>query len=862
MISMSYKKNITRIGAEIYFVWSFLLLLNPFQLRAQLSEGADSIANGKFVKKSIYAPQALQHGSLYNKLWGIHYRDMYIKPILAKTLDLSEVEGGLVLERQIPHIHGLFMRNGAGDLFLVRVVGGSSTFMQSAFFRDIYNKNDFKETYLDKFIGDAYTITNPYSFLVADRLADQLGLASFNPQIYYLPKGATVDTIADGSCISDRLVAIYDLKKYNTDSHVFTTEEVLKKVQDSKSYFVNQDEYVRERLLDMLIGDWNKVPENWMWYEKQSGDSLIYSPIVLDRGQAFTKVDGIFLKSMLGVLNLGSISSYDGEFKKMKKSNSLSFALDVALSSRSGGDVWINQAKFIQQELTDKKIDEAFQRFPKEIQGADTKALKSNFKKRKKLLVQAAQKYYNILQTTPVIVGTVENDRFEIDQFSGDSLSVSIFSGDSDNFLYRKNFNKRSKEIWIYGLDGDDSFVQRGDRKYAKPLLLIGGNGENTYRLHDGNNIKIYDYKEHNKTRDALAGAGMMLTDVENVHQYDYEKLKYKTLDFTPMGIYDSDLGLSLGAYLTYTMYGFKRVPYTYRHRLGYNYLEGFSYLGFFPPFDERFNLIVQASLTTPNNFYNFFGFGNQTPGYKDEKNSYNQVKIDRYNIAPSLYWRLNDWQRFIGTAAFELFQLKDKYDESRFINHVYEHGDQIFKNKTFVDLGLTYEISQKFGDAVSKVEFSTTLGWKLNLGHADRNFTYWKGNAGINLKISDRITFATKVVGNLLFTDKYEFYQAATTKLRGYRDNRFIGKQSMYQFSDLRFDLGRLENPFTPVLYGVFGGFDYGRVWYADEKSKKWHSSCGGGFWLTFFKKYTGKFSYFGSKDGGRFYIDLGMGF
>lgn len=858
---MGYKEFITYIS-RYCIVLLFFLSVMVLAAKAQLSIGADFITGDKFVKKSIYEPKVLQHGSLYNKMWGVHYRQMYLTPISVPAIDISMAKGGLSLEKQIPHIHGLFMRNKLGHLYLVRVVGGSSTFMQSSFFRDIYNKEDFKETYLDKFIGDAYTITNPYSFLVADRLAGQLGLSSFDPQVYYLPKDATVDTIADGSNISDRLVAIYDLKAYNDSSKIYTTEELLKKIQIDKSYFVNQDEYIRERLLAMLIGDWNKVPENWRWTERQIGDSLIYSPIVIDRSQAFTRVDGAFLKTMLGVLNLGTISNYDGDFKNMKKSNSLSFALDAILSNRSNKEVWVAQAKYIQNELTDKRIDEAFLYFPEEVRGVDTELIKSNLKSRRKLLVDAARKYYDILQKTPVVTGTVGDDRFVIEQLSRDSLAVNIYGNKTDNHLYRKIFNKRSKEIWIYGLAGNDSFIVKGKRAGAAPLLLIGGKGHNFYAIDDGNNTKIYDYKDHDKAKDSLSRAKIILTDVENVHTYDYQKQKYNTLDFTPMGIYDSDLGLSLGAYLTYTMYGFKRVPYTYRHRLGYNYLEGFSYLGFFPPFDERFNFIVQASLSTPNNFYNFFGFGNQTPGYKDQKNSYNQVKIDKYNIVPSFYWRLNDYHRIIGTVAFELFQLKDKYDESRFINQVYEHGDPIFKNKTFVDLGLTYEIDRDFSDAVSRMQFSTTLGWKLNVGNADRNFTYWKADAGLNVKLTDRIIFATKVTGNVLFTDKYEFYQAATTKLRGYRNNRFIGKQSLYQISDLRLDLGKLENPFTPMLYGVFAGFDYGRVWYVDEKSKKWHVSCGGGVWLTFFKKYTGKFSYFGSKDGGRFYIDLGMGF
>ena len=57
---------------------------------------------------------------------------------------------------------------------------------------------------------------------------------------------------------------------------------------------------------------------------------------------------------------------------------------------------------------------------------------------------------------------------------------------------------------------------------------------------------------------------------------------------------------------------------------------------------------------------------------------------------------------------------------------------------------------------------------------------------------------------GTVLFDNDYEFYQAATIDLRGFRENRFIGKQSFYQYSDLRLDMGKLKNPFTPLKYGL----------------------------------------------------------
>ncbi|MCC8133578.1 MAG: hypothetical protein LIP04_08360 [Tannerellaceae bacterium] len=112
------------------------------------------------------------------------------------------------------------------------------------------------------------------------------------------------------------------------------------------------------------------------------------------------------------------------------------------------------------------------------------------------------------------------------------------------------------------------------------------------------------------------------------------------------------------------------------------------------------------------------------------------------------------------------------------------------------------------------------------------------------------------------MFTDKYEFYQAATTELRGFRSNRFLGKQSFYQSSDLRMDMGNLWNPFIPTKYGLFVGADYGRVWYPGEDSHKWHSSYGGGIWLIFINKIITKYSLFGSSDTVRFMFELGFGF
>lgn len=817
-------------------------------------------ANG-VIRKSIYPQDAYRKSPMYNRLMGKHYRNLYSIPISVKSTRLYDLHGGLKLIGQLPRLHALFLEGKDEHLYMVRPLGGATTFLESDFFKNTYDRREFEGTYLDQFIGDAYTITHPYAFVVANKLAEQAGVSSFDSEIYYIPKHATTDTVADGTGIEDRLISIYDLKEFNAQSKFIDTDELLTKIQESKSFYVNQHQYIRERLLDILIGDWNKTKESWQWYEVPQGDSLVYEPFVADRSHAFTKVDGMLFKLMLGVFGLPGITNYDSNIKNLKKANGMGIPLDVALAARSGREVWYQEAKYIKSVLTDDVINKAFESLPQEVYiTADTEIIKRNLKKRRDVIEEIARKYYNILEQTPVIIGTNNDDLFVIEQKDRNTTNISIYDRNSDRLLFNKEYDKSTDEIWLYGLGGDDTFKLSGKVKKGTPLTLVGGDGVNNYRIEGGKSVDIYDYKSHSLVNDTLGDANMIRTNVEKVHQYDHEKLKYKTVDFTPWGVYDSDLGLYLGAYLTRTMYGFKRSPYSYQHRIGYSYLDGLMYQGFFPTLDEMKGFNVEAIFGIANDFHNFFGYGNQTNGFKDKPNSYNRVGIAKYSVEPSYYWKFDVKNKITAGSMVELYHMNKP--TGRFINEQYGDDDPVFDTRIFADLHLTYELNKKFNSFVSSIDFLITTGWNLDVTDVSRNFPYLKSKFAFELAFTDRFSMATQVLGVALFSNKYEFYQAASVELRGFRDSRFIGRQSLYQHTDFRYDLGHLKNPFTPIQYGVFVGFDYGRVWYPNEDSRQWHTSYGGGFWLTLFKKYTGKFSYFASKDDGRFYIGLGMGF
>ena len=90
----------------------------------------------------------------------------------------------------------------------------------------------------------------------------------------------------------------------------------------------------------------------------------------------------------------------------------------------------------------------------------------------------------------------------------------------------------------------------------------------------------------------------------------------------------------------------------------------------------------------------------------------------------------------------------------------------------------------------------------------------------------------ADKILG------EFEFFHALTLggpfHLRGYRTDRFGGESRYYHATDLRIKLLN-KRGVVPFELGVYGAFDYGRVWYDEdgEDDDAWHTAIGGGLFI-----------------------------
>jgi len=834
---------------------------------------------------AIYTTKMTTKGGAYRFLWGNHFRKYYSMPIHAKVASLDTIYGGLkpTIEGGGHQSRSLRLEDKNGREYVMRALKKSATkFLQSVAFKDQAVEKDFRDTYAENFLMDFYTTSHPYTPFIVGKLADRIGVNHTNPMLYYIPKQNTLALFNEE--FGDELYMIEerptddwkDLPSFGKPQKIVGTDDVLANLQADEKYEVDEESYMRARMFDMFIGDWDRHQDQWRWGEYKEKGKVVYRPIPRDRDQAFTKYDGKLLSILMNIPALRHMRKFNQDLKNVKWFNREAYNLDLAFVTKATEKDWVKQAKYIADNLSDSDIDKAFDNLPNEVKDATMDKIKAQLKIRKKHLEKYAHQYYKVLQKTVLVVGTEKKDKFVVTR-QGHATRVQVYrmKKDGEELIHDRIYQSpETKQLWIYGLNDEDFFEVKGSGSNKIRVRLLGGNDKDSYYVASGRKVSIYDFRTNNLIENP-GHARKILSDNYDINTYDYEKPKYNVFAGYPLLGFNPDDGVKIGAVVNYTVNDFNRFPYSQRHSIKGNYYfatSGFelSYKGIFPHAIGKWNFVLDALYTSPNFSINYFGYGNDTKNYdKDlDDKDFNRVKIRTIKVTPAFQWVSQKGSTFAIKPSFERLQIDNT--PNRFITFPGIVNPDVFEYMNFADVNAEYSFENY--DNVSNptlgISFSLLGGFKMNVEDTDRRFPYAESSLGFNYRLSSdgKIVLATLLKGKALFDDKFEFYQAPTVggdlDLRGFRNQRFSGKHTFYQSTDIRWNLGKLQNGFAPLSYGIFGGFDYGRVWIKNDLSDKWHQSVGGGMWLNGVNLLTAKVSYFYSTDGGRISAGLGFGF
>lgn len=838
-----------------------------------------------YTTATIYDEKETDKGAFYSFLWGKHYRKLYSRPVKARTVILDTLYGGL---RPIESGGGnqsrsLKLEDKNGRQYSMRAIRKSAAkFLQKKAFKTVYVQDDIEETFMEDFLMDFYTSAHPYAAFAVDDLAGAVGIFHTNPKLFYVPKQTALGEF--NLDYGDELYLIEErpddgfehLGSFGKPDKIVSTNKVLENLRKDEKYRIDEKAYIRARLFDMLIGDWDRHYDQWRWATYESEKEVLYKPIPRDRDQAFPKYGGLLLPIVLNMPMMRHMKTYRKDIPSPKWLNAEAYPLDLALLPTATAADWQEQARFIREHLTDAEIEAAFRDLPAEMQDGEAATIKSYLRSRREKMEAYAQEYFQALRRTAVIVGTEKKDKFLIRRLSNGDTEVTTIrlkkTGEEERFrsVYDR---KQTKEIWIYGLGGEDVFEVPPGGKAGAIVRLIGGGEKDLYKIDNGKKVTVYDFRSRENELEVDGKTTVLLSNNYDINRYDYRKPKYNAFTALPNIGFNPDDGVKVGIIPGYTVNGFKRNPFSQQHRLTANYYfatEGyeFMYKGLFPNILRNWRFELDARYTGPVFSFNFFGYGNETVDYrKSEGMDYNRVKSQIISIAPSFVYYGDNGGSVSFQATFEQYAVQQT--EGRFIATGVVDPD-VFRSKQFVGAVVGYSFENYDSKALPTLglRFQLEGGWKFNLDDVSRDVPHLMTSLALSQRLvpDGRLVAATQARAKFLFSDDYEFYQMATIggdyDIRAFRTERFSGKRSFFQSSDLRYEIGKIRKSVVPMRYGLLGGFDYGRVWLPGELSDKWHTAYGGGLWLSGVDVITAKLSYFHAADGGRVSFGLGFGF
>ena len=836
---------------------------------------------------SVYSDEETDVTGFRKFIWGDRYRKEYSTKVNAPNVKLDTLFGGLIPVKKGGgnQSKSLRLEDKNGTQYVMRAVRKQALqYLQAVLFKDQYIEGQFDDTATEDLILDVFTGSYPYAPLIIGDLADAIGVYHTNPVLYFVPKQERLGQYNDE--YGDELYMIEehtseghnDKASFGFQNELLSTDDMMKKIHKDEDLKVDEAAYIKARLFDMLIGDWDRHQDQWRWIEFKEDGKKIYRPMPRDRDQAFSKMsDGFLLGTAVRLMPTARLlRKYSDYLEDVKGVNVEPYPLDMEIISESGKAVWDAQVKHIQENLTDDIIEKAFLNIPEEMPVGSIEDIKEKLKARRANLQKVANRYFKLINKYAVIKGTNKDDWFDVERMPNGQTKVTAYrikKGEKKDKFHERTYNREeTKEIWIYALDDDDVFEVKGEGDNLIKVILIGGQNNDRYVIENGKRVKYYDYKSKKNTIVTHKGKKKFSDDYKT-NVYDYKKLKNSTNQLIPSIGANPDDGFKLGFVDVYTTYGFERNPFTTQHQFAASYYfatEGFelNYKGEFANVIGNFNLGLEANFTSPNYAFNFFGFGNQSVNLEADGNEnldYNRVKLRTLKFEPSLKWIGRYGASFKFGLTYEAIEVEDT--EGRFINEFI--GDNTEVNNDFYGADAKYQFVNSDNEAFPTLGmlFSIHAGFRNNVD-TSKGFGYIIPELGFDYKLepNGQLVLATKLRGHFNLGNDFEFYQGATlgadNGLRGYRNQRFNGKRAFVQSTDLRLNLRKVRTSVMPLKLGLYGGFDYGRVWLQNDNSNRWNTSVGGGVFANAADLVTMNLSAFNSDEGLRLAFRLGFAF
>ncbi|MGN7205571.1 BamA/TamA family outer membrane protein [Pedobacter sp. SAFR-022] len=800
----------------------------------------------QFIIKPI-APEYDAVGSLHRKFFGENYRSLWATPVKLRILNIQKEQGGLKILK-------LGGGNQTKSIRFVDPKGKEWVLRTIQKYPDRALPEGLKATIARDIVQDQVSTGHPFGALIVPPLADALQIPHANPEIVYVGDdpglGEYRQEFANAAYLFEEREP---LQFEDTDN----TEKVQTELQEDNDHVADQRLTLRARLLDFVIGDWDRHEDNWRWGDEKKGGVTTYIPIPRDRDKVFYKTSGILPWVLSHQWLKANLQPYSPGIRDVKTWNFNNRYFDRYFLTDLNEADWRKEIKYVQQQLCPELVKRALSLLPPEIRSQNEAEISTNLNGRIQQLEQIALEYYRFLAKTVDIPASDKREQFSINHQANGDLELRIENIKKDSTLGRSIFHRTFKadeteEIRLYGFGGDDIFDVKGQASAPIRLRFVGGAGNDRFNIAEslkgGKKPFVYDRQDEQNQVPSRSYAKLRLANDTVVNSFNKRSFVFDQLGPLFRLNYSIDRGLQPGVGLIYQKQGFRKTPYAFHNEFWVNYSTGrqafhLTYEGDFKEAIGKNDLKIDVDYLGPNNQSNFFGLGNDTRFEDDEPReiSFYRNRYDYLNADIKLKREVVKNLTLEGGISTEFYSSKSSRNAEHFLGE-YDRlnpAQDVFNNRFYAGLiGLiTYDTRDNEAIPTKGIYWQTAISGKQQVAEAQDRYGYLRsefrfylnpGNSG--LVIANRIGAGT-TFGDPTFFQRMQL--GGARNLRGFHSNRFSGKSAVYYNLDLRLKLFDFTSYITPGEVGMIAFNDVGRVWEPGESSSTWHDGFGGGLYV-----------------------------
>jgi hypothetical protein len=787
----------------------------------------------------------------YNNVSGIHrwlfgenFRKEWAAPVKLPIIKLSQVNGGLTILKEGGGMQSKSLRleDKTGREWVLRSVEKIP---------DKLLPEGLQGTFAVDWVDDEFSGQHPYSALIVPPLAEAVGVPHANPVIGVV---AADPALGEYSKVFTGMICLLEEREPTGKSdNTLKTEGEL--IEDYNNRFDGEG-FLRARMLDLLIGDWDRHEDQWRWGVTKGDKGKSYEAVPRDRDQVFHVNQGLFptIAALPWVNPL--LGNFIGDLSRVKYSMFKTRFMRQFPDAQISYNQWMKIANDFVKAETDEVLEAGLKRLPKATYDIRHKELLSILQQRRANIPAAMSRYYYFVNRIVDIRTTDKAEQITISDAPDKGMRIEVEklnkSGQSKGTLMDMTYQPDiTREIRLYTSAGDDHIIINNNKSPIK-LRVIDSTGNKTYDVKQSNNkVQIYGRE------DSIRFTG----NVSRLNRH----LSNDTLNnrFVPTNLYNvwmplataalnKDDGFLLGLGFKYTgKDGFRKLPYSNMQQVMITHsfaTDAFriKYNGEWIQAIGKADFTMQANIQAPDNTMNFFGRGNETQllrfaGYR----RYYRTRFDTYQFDPALRWRTGKGSTLSVGPSLQFYHMNLADNAGRFINQTslinsYD-SSTLNKDKAHVGLILNYISNCRDNNILPSRGFYFNV---LIQGYTGLNtysksfmqikpeFTYYqKLNSSGTIVLSDR-------VGGGISIGEPAFYQSmflgGQGNLLGYLQNRFAGQHMVFNNLQGRVKLAKIASYILPGELGLSGFYDVGRVWIKDEHSDQWHQGTGGGLYFS----------------------------